>query len=330
MQHRLLVPVLCCAAILCLLLVSCSSVADPLVSSSADTQEKENLEIVTTIFPLYDWVKEMSKDTDAQITWLTDTGVDLHSYQPSAADIRKISDCDLLLYVGGTSDEWITEVLAEISNPKMHVVCLLDELSDLVLEEEQTEGMMAQSHSQKHTDPDEHIWMSPSCAAVCCQCIAEELEEIAPDNKELYEANTSAYLSELDTLNAAYEEMTAQAARDTLLVADRFPFRYLTNEYHLNYYAAFSGCSAETGASFETIIFLADQIDEQNLPVILKLKESTPDLAETIRSASGKNNVQILSMDAMQSVTASDVENGVSYLSIMEDNFTVLQQALNE
>ncbi len=329
---RKLMVVLCSAAILCLLLASCGNTADSSGASAADASKTEDgLRIVTTIFPLYDWAREIVGDSgrNDSITWLTDNGVDIHSYQPTVEDIRAVSDCDLLIYIGGTSDEWITEALTEISDPKRHVICLLEELGDLVLPEEPAQGAQHEISSET-AEPDEHIWLSPACAAVCCQRIAEELEEIDPENKDLYEANMADYLARLETLDAAYEEMTAHAKRHTVLFADRFPFLYLTNEYHLNYDAAFSGCSAEAGASFETIIFLAQQIDEWDLPIILKLKESTPDLAEAVRSASDRKEVQILSMDAMQAVTSSDAQNGITYLSVMEENLSVLRQALNE
>lgn len=293
------------------------------------------LRIVTTIFPIYDWTRRVlgERADDAELTMLLDSGVDLHSYQPTAADILKISDCDLFIYVGGEADEWVEDALAEAVNPDMKVINLLDALGDAVKEEELVEGMEDEEDEDEDEEEspeyDEHVWLSLRNARALCDVIAAALAGIDADNAAVYLANAAAYDAELEALDAEYAEVVADADTRTVLFGDRFPFRYLTDDYGLDYYAAFSGCSAESEASFETIVFLANKVDELGLDTILKLESSDGRIAETIRETSSRGVGQILTMDSLQSVTAQDVAAGVTYLSAMRENLEVLKSALS-
>ncbi len=309
-------------------------------SSSAEesaVQSGDKLNIVTTIFPEYDWVMNILGDEseNAEVTMLLDSGVDLHSFQPTADDIVKVASCDVFIYVGGESDEWVEDALAESVNPDMVVINLLDVLGDSVVEEELVEGMEGEEEEEAEEgeeeegpEYDEHVWLSLRNAAYLTQYIADQLALVDPDNADVYEANAEAYIAELNDLDAEYAAIVADAGTDTLLFGDRFPFRYMTEDYDLNYYAAFIGCSAETEASFETIMFLAGKVDELSLNTVLTIEGPDHSIAETIVENTADGDQQILSLDSMQSVTAEDVSNGASYLDIMRNNLEVLRSAL--
>ena len=301
---------------------------------SASQSDDKPLKIVTTIFPEYDWVREIlgDKADNAELTMLLDNGVDLHSYQPTADDIIKISDCDLFIYVGGESDGWVEDALKEATNKDMQVINLLDVLGEQVKEEEVVEGMEAEEEESEDEDEpeyDEHVWLSLKNAETLCNAITDALETIDPANKDAYAANAAAYLEKLSALDGEYQSMVDNAARKTVLFGDRFPFRYLVDDYGLNYYAAFVGCSAETEASFETISFLSGKVDELGLPCVLTIEGAQHKIAETIVQNTAEKNQSILTLDSMQSTTSTDVADGTTYLSVMESNLDVLKQALN-
>lgn len=322
----------------CLLLAAgilsgCGKAASSSASApSASQSDDKPLKIVTTIFPEYDWVREIlgDKADNAELTMLLDNGVDLHSYQPTADDIIKISDCDLFIYVGGESDSWVEDALKEATNKDMQVINLLDVLGEQVKEEEVVEGMEAEEEeSEDEPEYDEHVWLSLKNAETLCNAIADALETIDPADKDVYAANAAAYLEKLAALDGEYQMVVDNAARKTVLFGDRFPFRYLVDDYGLNYYAAFVGCSAETEASFETISFLSGKVDELGLPCVLTIEGAQHKIAETIVQNTADKNQSILTLDSMQSTTSTDVANGTTYLSVMESNLNVLKQALN-
>lgn len=476
--------------------------------------QTEKLKIVTTIFPAYDWVNSVlgDKAENAKVTMLLDDGVDLHSYQPTADDILKISTCDLFVYVGGESDAWVKDALAQVTNKDMVVINLLEVLGDRAKEEEVKEGMEADhDHDHDHSkevstfednevqdrsladwagewqsayplllggaldkafeakaedgdmtaeeykeyyktgyktdydqikitgdtitftdnqgktasseyeyvgyviqdwssgtraalyrfeavdkdagtpvyiefndhmiepaeaehfhirmsnesfdaitdletswptffpaslsaeevceemighdhgdeeELDEHVWLSLKNAKILCKAIADALARIDSENAGTYEANVSAYLDKLETLDQSYADTVAKSPVKTLLFGDRFPFRYLVDDYGLDYYAAFVGCSAETEASFNTITFLAGKVDELSLHSVMTIEGTNQKIAETIVQNTTTKDQQILSMNSMQSTTTKDVQNGATYLSIMEDTLAVLKEAL--
>ena len=335
---------LCLALIMTVgLLAGCGKQNEPAAS------DETRLRVVTTIFPEYDWVREIlgDKADNAEVTMLLDNGADLHSYQPTADDIVKISECDLFIYVGGESDDWVDDALKNAANKNMKVVNLLEALGDSVKTEEVVEGMQEEKHDHDHdhedadehddakehdheeeAEYDEHVWLSLKNAQTLCSAISGVLQQIDPDNKDTYAANASAYIKKLSALDADYQAAVNAATRKTVLFGDRFPFRYLAEDYGLRYYAAFAGCSAESEASFETISFLAGKVDELNLPCVLTIEGVQHKIAETIVRNTAAKNQKVLTMDSMQSTTSKDVANGTTYLSVMEQNLSVLKEAL--
>ncbi len=304
-------------------------------SNTAGADGEDSLSIVATIFPEYDWVREILGDAaeTTDLTLLIDSGVDLHSFQPTVEDILTISTCDLFIYVGGESDEWVEDALAEAMNADMVVINLLDVLGDSVKEEETVEGMEAEEEEEEEdgedeVEYDEHVWLSLANAQTICDVITEALAGLDEANEAVYTANNAAYQEKLAALDAEYAAICQSATQTTLLFGDRFPFRYLVDDYGLSYYAAFNGCSAETEASFETIIFLAQKVDELGLSCVLTIETSDGEIARTIVENTTEKDQQILVFNSMQAVTAQDVANGVTYLSLAEENLAVLAEAL--
>lgn len=308
------------------------SVMTGCTSSNNDTKN-DGLKIVTTIFPIYDWVNNITDGTSAKTTLLLDSGVDLHSYQPTADDIISVTTCDVFIYVGGESDEWVNDTLKEIKNNDMVVIDLLDLLGNSVKEEELKEGMEAEEEeseeeSEEEPEYDEHVWLSLKNADKICQAISSILSDKDKENADTYSANYSDYSEKLKNLDNEYTSATDSASIKTLLFGDRFPFRYLVDDYELDYYAAFVGCSAETEASFETITFLAKKVDELKLNSVMTIEGTDHSIAETIIKNTKSKNQQILTMNSMQGTTSEDVNNGATYLKIMEQNLEVLKEAL--
>ena len=302
-------------------------------STTEKTTDKK-IKVVTTIFPEYDWVKEIAgeESENMEITMLLDNGVDLHSYQPTTADIAKVSNCDLFIYVGGESDAWVDGALKEAVNKNMKVINLLDVLGDSIKEEEVKEGMEAEEEEEdsqeEEPEYDEHVWLSLKNAKVLTKAIAEDLCEIDKEHKDIYSENEKKYEEKLDALDKEYQETVEAAPQKTLLFGDRFPFRYMVDDYGLDYYAAFVGCSAETEASFKTIKFLAEKVDELGLKNVMTIEKSDQKIAKTIIDNTRNKNQNILTLDSMQSTTSEDVKNGTTYLSVMKKNLNVLKEAL--
>lgn len=302
----------------------------------------EKISIVATTFPQYDWVRQIlgNEVENIELTLLLSNGVDLHSYQPTVEDIAAISNCDMFIYVGGESDSWVESALQATSGKDRVVMNLLEILGDLVKEEEIIEGM---EHSHEHEDTfletgdehtddhelDEHVWLSLKNAKIICSYLSDELGKLDSKNSSVYAGNTEKYTAQLTALDTEYQNTVKTSPVHTLLFGDRFPFRYLTDDYNLNYYAAFSGCSAETEASFETIVFLTDKADKLNLQNIMVIESSDQSIAATIVQSSINKNQTILVLDSMQSITTSALASGTTYLSIMEKNLEVLKEALS-
>ena len=307
--------------------------------SGEDTKDKK-IKIVTTIFPEYDWVMQIlgDKADKADVTMLLDKGVDLHSYQPSTADIAKISEADVFIYVGGESDEWVEDVLKEAKNKKLKVINLMDVMGDKAKEEEVKEGMQPEEeeHAEEAKDGkeeeeveyDEHVWLSLKNAKIFTKKIADVLSEVDKDDAKTYQANYESYAKKLDDLDKKYADAVASAKNKTLVFGDRFPFRYLVNDYGLDYYAAFVGCSAESEASFENVTFLAKKIDELGLGNVLTIEGKNHKIAKTVVDNTKNKDQKVLTMDSMQSTTSKDVKDGATYLGIMEKNLEVLKEAL--
>lgn len=289
---------------------------------TAEETPESKLSIVCTAFPQYDFVKNILGTSDG-ITLLIDDGGDLHSFEPTAQDIITISSADMFIYVGGTSDKWVDGVLASANNPNLKTVALM-ELVD-TYDEEYVAGMEHHSDGE-HATKDEHVWLSLGNAGVMVQKICDTICEIDPDNAAKYRNNAGKYIADTITLDMEYRLALNDAKRNVLLFADRFPFRYLTEAYSLEYYAAFAGCSSESEASFQTMAFLIDKTKELSLPVVLTIDGSDGSIAKTVCEATGAKTAEL---DSCQSVSMTDIENGTTYLGIMRSNLEVLREALN-
>ncbi len=286
--------------------------------------------VVTTIYPVWDWTREILGGTDSvSLVLLQDSGTDLHSFQPSAGDIVTLSSCDLLIYIGGESDQWVDDALENAVNQNQTAVSLLDLLGDHAREEQILPGMQRDAEETSGPETDEHVWLSLKNAAFFCGRIAGCLSELDPVNADRYEANAKAYIRQLEELDAQYESAVRGADHPVMLFGDRYPFGYLAADYGIPCWAAFSGCSAETEASFETVVFLAGKLDEEDLSAVLKLESSDGSVAEAIRSASNRSGIRILTLDSMQSVQRADLADGPSYLDRMRSNLEVLKESFH-
>lgn len=294
----------------------------------------DKIKVVTTIFPEYDWLMNVASPSNDKIipNLLIKNGVDVHSYQPSAKDIMDITNADILMYIGGESDKWITDALKNKNNPNMIVLNLMDIIKENLKEEEIVPGMEAEEaegEDEEEIEYDEHIWFSISNVKECVQKLSEALISLDPENQDGYTSRTNAYLASLDELNQKYKNELENSKLDTIIVCDRFPFRYLVDDYNINYYAAFPGCSAESEASFETVSFLASKIDEIDTNKVIIIESSKDKLAKTIINASSHKLADILVLDSMQSTTLSEIFNGKTYIGAMESNLEILKKALN-
>ncbi len=339
------------------------AVAD--AQAPATEQKQARVKIVATTFPIYDWTREVlgRKADCADLVLLQKSGVDLHSYTPNAADLREIASCDLFMFVGGDSDEWTERALAQKGNPNRRTLNLVETLGDSAKEESVVEGMEHHHHHHHHHEAhhdhdkdhdehhheahhdhdedhdehehhheeheiDEHVWLSLRHASTLVKAIANELAAVDKANAAEYQANAKSYCAKLAELDKAYAKVVANASRKTLLVADRFPFRYLADDYGLKYYAAFAGCSAESEASFKTIAFLAKKVDELQLPVILTIEGATHKIAETVKRTTKTRNQKLLTLDSLQS-TGADKADSTRYIEVMRRNLATLKAALN-
>lgn len=308
-------------------------------------EEDEKLQIMCTTFPLYDWTRQVTSgcEDSIEVTLLMDQGTDPHNYQPTTEDIVRMTEADIIVYVGGESDLWMEDVLASVPEGQREMqkyLNMMEVLGPSLREEEQTEGMQGSVEGQIHeaagdeenhtdkTEYDEHIWLSVKNAAVCVQAVADAVADLEESARLTVEKNTAEYLAELEKLDEQYETMISQAPFHRVLFADRFPFLYLMKDYGLEYDAAFPGCSTETEASFETVIYLAGRLEEYHLPAVLVMENGDRRIAETVIDNTADKDQSILALNSMQSVTVADIEHGASYLSIMRENLAVLQEAL--
>lgn len=346
--------------ILCILTIGLLLLTNACSDNDLDVEEKAKLNIVTNIFPTYDWAREITKGADVNISYLTDTGVSLHNYEPSAEDIKKIKESDLFVYLGSHSDKWADKIIAE--NPDLKVIKLMDVLEDNILDEEVKEGMEDHhdhdhdhdehddhdhdehdehddhddqnhndhddhdKHDHDHHHEDEHVWLSVKNAEVICKSLTEKLSEIDSKNKDLYAKNLNNYLQKLAELDNEYIKEINSSKDKTLIFADRFPFRYLTEDYNLDYYAAFTGCSADAEASFDTIVFLVKKLNELNINSVFTLTDSDGKIAKTIKENS-KKDIKILKLNSMESVNKDQAQEA-TYIDYMKDNLKSIVQGL--
>lgn len=333
--------------------------------NSIEKGNSNKISIVCTTFPQYDWVKNILGEEAERfnVTLLLDNGVDMHSYQPAVKDIATAGSSNLFIYVGGESDTWVEDALKEAKNKDLKAINLMETLDNSVKEEEVVEGMQEERESLGHSheksskekqeqtqkeshensqeingqkeaadeepEYDEHIWLSIRNAEIMVKNIEKAIEQLDSDNAKVYQTNAENYIKKLDTLDKQYANTIQNAKYKAILFGDRFPFRYMADDYDLKYYAAFAGCSAETMAGFETVTFLAKKADELRLSVILTIENSDGRIAEAVKSNTTKKNQKILAMNSLQSVTKEQLADGITYLQVMQENLSVLSEALN-
>ncbi len=294
-------------------------------SCGNNTANDDGLKIVCTAFPQYDYVKNIL-GTEEGVSLLLDDGADLHSYEPTATDIIEIASADLFIYTGGVSDSWVEGTLKSANSDSLKAVALMDMVE--TYDVDYVAGM-EKEHNHNHEgehEKDEHIWLSLRNSAKITQTLCDIICETDSANAEKYKANAEKYINSLNGLDGDYKSVIETAKRKTLLFADRFPFRYLVEDYSLEYHAAFSGCSSESEASFQTMAFLIDKTNELNLPVVITIEGSDGSIAEMICKETGAKTV---TLDSCQSVSSADIESGTSYINIMKNNLEILREALN-
>ncbi len=322
------------------------------ISTAFATENKQNkaskIVVEVTTFPIYDFMRHIlgANNESIELRLIIDNGIDLHNFQPSTKDIARISTADVFIYNGGDSDSWVEKILSQALNKDMKVINLMESLGDKVKVELVVEGMQAHdhaghdhaghencdhdhgTHAHENVVYDEHVWLSLKNAILMCQTLSTQMQALDPAHAELYAKNTQAYVEKLQNLDAKYTEIFQNIPNKTVLFADRFPFRYLLDDYGIGYYAAFPGCSAETEASFETVIFLAKKINELNLQSILIIDDSTNNIAKPIIENSKNKEARTFSLHSLQTVNAKDMAQGITYLTVMEQNLQKLKDAL--
>ena len=293
--------------------------------STADAADK--LSIVTTIFPQYDFTRQIVGD-HAEVTMLLKPGAESHSFDPTPQDIKKIQNADLFIYTGGENDVWVDGILSSMGESQPETLKLLDCVPTVT--EELVEGMeQAHEEDEAHEEEeevDEHVWTSPQNAMRIVDKIAAVLSEKDAANAADYQANSAAYVEKLRGLDESFRDVVTSGARKTVLFGDRFPFRYLADAYGLKYYAAFSGCSTESEADAATVAFLVDEVKKDQLPVVFTIEFSNGRIADSIADATGAKK---LILHSCHNVSAEEMADGATYLSLMEQNVENLREALN-
>lgn len=296
---------------------------------SSDMQDNARLHIVTTVFPPYDFAKQIGGDY-VEVQMLLAPGMESHAYEPTPRDMIAVIESDLFLYTGGESDVWVDELLSGEAE-QIHACAMIDWVN--ALKEESTDGMQMKEAGHKHeteelpvhAEYDEHIWTSPVNAAIIAEQIAGELMRLDPAHETAYRRNAEIYIEKLRQLDADFRETIENAAHHELIFGDRFPFRYMTEEYALTYYAAFPGCSAETEPSAATIAFLTDKVKEDNIPLVLYLELSNHKVADVIAENAG---VRTAMLHSCHNVTKEQRDCNTTYLELMQYNLTIIKEAL--
>ena len=303
----------------------------------------ERLLVVTTIFPYYDFVRQIAGDR-VKLKLVVPAGMDSHSFEPTPADMIAMQEADVLICNGGEMEQWVKKVLGSLDTSHMKVLTMMDYVD--VVEEEHVEGMEENEHHHEdvyeedghekddheeedghemHIEYDEHIWTSPVNARAIVKIISQTLSEAAPREKSRFEDNTQAYLKELKELDSQFRQVVNQGRLHMIVVADKFPFRYFADEYGLSYRAAFSGCSGDTEPSARTIAYLIDKVKEDRIPAVYYLELSSHRTAEIIQEETG---AMPLLLHSCHNVTRKQFDEGVTYLQLMKQNVENLRYGL--
>ncbi len=291
---------------------------------AAREEESGRLQVITTIFPQYDFVRQIAGG-QADVRMLLKPGEEIHSYEPTPQDIRDIQNCDLFICVGGENDVWVEEILESMGEEAPETLRLMEGMQEEKGAHEHEDEGHDHEEDHDHEEADEHVWTSPVNAAVITARIAEAMEEKDPANAALYRENAEAYIGELKRLDDSFRRLTESAVRRTLVFGDRFPLRYFAEEYGLDYYAAFPGCSADCEPSAATMAFLINKVRQEQIPVVFCIEFSNGNIARAICETTGAAPMTFYSC---HNVTADQMKAGVTYIDMMEDNLLVLEKAL--
>lgn len=288
--------------------------------TNTPAEDDGRLRVIATIFPQYDLARQIAGDS-ADVSMLITPGAESHSYEPTTSDIIRISECDIFIYTGGESDDWIDSMLKSINNPDMTVISLIDCVEDRITVEHTDED-----DGYIHSEEDEHIWTSPiNCIAVA-EKICAQMSIKDTENSESYNNNLRSLVSDLNALDRDFRNVVENAKRNELVFGDRFPLYYFAREYSLDCYSAFSGCSDDTEASAATVASLIDRVKNDNLPVVYKIELSSDSIASTISSETG---AEVMIFYSCHNISKEDFENGETYVSMMQRNVESLRLALN-
>lgn len=310
------------------LLLALLMLISPLVSCTGIEGQGDELKILCTVAPIYDFAKNLTKDVKGvSVSLLCENGTDMHSYQPTVKDCADIASCDICFYIGGESDLWINELITGSGRNDGAYIDLSSAISERLVDVPHNEsGEEMHDHADKCIK-DEHIWLSLKNALALLPYMKDRIAEKDPENTEKYSRNCSLYCQEIEKLDSEFETFVSEAVNDTVIFADRFPFIYLTSDYEIKHIAAFAGCSAESEASFETIARLSGALENSRLTAVAVTESSDKRLAKTVIENSGKK-AEIVTLDSMQSTTLEEFENGKDYLNIMRNNLEALKRLL--
>lgn len=332
-----------CAISLALAIILAVSLAALLPACSSAELYSEGdgeLDVVTTIFAPFDFARVVGGER-VKVTVLQDNGADLHNYSATSATLEALTGADVFIYVGGTSDSaWVDDAIEASGNTDLITVCLMDHITPIYAELENDWSDHSHSGEHDHDDDhdhegeehdhdhgaDEHVWNSLKNAKLIVEAIEKAFVQKDPDGASVYAANAAAYVAELDKLDAEIAEAVANSDVEVLVFADRFPFVYLLHDYHIPYVAAFSGCSTEVNASFDTQVKLIDTVRDNSLKYVFTIEGDNKTLAESVSAETG---CKILTLNSMQSVTRSNIKDGATYLEIMKENVKILKEALS-
>ncbi|MFA6949009.1 MAG: metal ABC transporter substrate-binding protein [Eubacteriales bacterium] len=291
--------------------------------SEAETRHNGGLDIVTTVFPPYDFARAVAGE-DADIHMLLSPGAESHTYEPTPKDIIKIQNCDLFICIGGIGESWVDNIISSLGGD-INVLYLMDTVD--TVEEVIAEGMEDDEHVEEDAggeiEYDEHIWTSPKNAAVMVSAIADRLCELAPADAQLFRSNADAYIADIGSVDADLAAFFENSDCSTIVFGDRFPFRYFADEFGLKYYAAFPGCSEETEPSAATIAFLIDKVKSEHIKTVFYLEFSSHAVADTVASAAG---AQTAMLHSCHNVSRAELEAGVTYVSLMRQNLAALEE----
>ncbi|MGN0622229.1 MAG: metal ABC transporter substrate-binding protein [Porcipelethomonas sp.] len=292
------------------------------LTGCTDQTDNGQLKIVTTIFPQYDFAKHIAGE-NASVTMLITPGSESHTYEPTPSDIAKIQQADLFIYNGGESEVWVDEILESVGKEDLNTLRLMDYVD--LTEEDEAEYESSDEHEHDH-EYDEHIFTSLKNSEILLNTICDELCSIDDKNKNTYTENTENYCNEISELDAMFTDMINSAERKTVVFGDRFPFRYFADDYGLECYAAFSGCSSETEASSATVSELIKIVKNENIPIVFYIEFSNQKTAEKIAQAC---SVKTGLLHSCHNISKEDLDNNVSYVDIMKSNYNILSEALN-